>query len=235
MFQRLPYLGIRSVKGTTMTVQTNPIQVFVIDDHEVVQQGIAALLSTSHIVIVGQSPSGEQAIEDCRKLQPDIILLDIRLQHGEDGISFIKPLRETCPNGKVIAFTAFDNPTSIARAAAAGATDFLLKTINKDDLCAAIENAAAHSEPPANSKLKNLTARLSKRSLPPNTDIPLTPREFQVLKIISLGLSNQEIADSLGISIETVKEHVQNILRKLQVKDRTQAAVWAVRQGFDNF
>jgi DNA-binding NarL/FixJ family response regulator len=218
-----------------MTVQTNPIQVFVIDDHEVVQQGIAALLSTSHIVIVGQSPSGEQAIEDCRKLQPDIILLDIRLQHGEDGISFIKPLRETCPNGKVIAFTAFDNPTSIARAAAAGATDFLLKTINKDDLCAAIENAAAHSEPPANSKLKNLTARLSKRSLPPNTDIPLTPREFQVLKIISLGLSNQEIADSLGISIETVKEHVQNILRKLQVKDRTQAAVWAVRQGFDNF
>ena len=218
-----------------MTVQTNPIQVFVIDDHEVVQQGIAALLSTSHIVIVGQSPSGEQAIEDCRKLQPDIILLDIRLQHGEDGISFIKPLRETCPNGKVIAFTAFDNPTSIARAAAAGATDFLLKTINKDDLFAAIENAAAHSEPPANSKLKNLTARLSKRSLPPNTDIPLTPREFQVLKIISLGLSNQEIADSLGISIETVKEHVQNILRKLQVKDRTQAAVWAVRQGFDNF
>ena len=208
---------------------------FVIDDHEVVQQGIAALLSTSHIVIVGQSPSGEQAIEDCRKLQPDVILLDIRLQHGEDGISFIKPLRETCPNGKVIAFTAFDNPTSIARAAAAGATDFLLKTINKDDLFAAIENAAAHSEPPANSKLKNLTARLSKRSLPPNTDIPLTPREFQVLKIISLGLSNQEIADSLGISIETVKEHVQNILRKLQVKDRTQAAVWAVRQGFDNF
>ena len=218
-----------------MTVQTNPIQVFVIDDHEVVQQGIAALLSTSHIVIVGQSPSGEQAVEHCRKLQPDVILLDIRLQHGEDGISLIKPLREICPNVKIIAFTAFDNPTAIARAAAAGATDFLLKTTNKDDLCIAIENAAVHSEPPANSKLKSLTARLSKRSLPPNIEIPLTPREFQVLKIISLGLSNQEIADSLGISIETVKEHVQNILRKLRVKDRTQAAVWAVRQGFDNF
>jgi len=129
-----------------------------------------------------------------------------------------------------------NSPTAIARAAAAGATDFLLKTTNKDDLCIAIENAAVHSEfPPANSKLKSLTARLSKRSLPPNIEIPLTPREFQVLKIISLGLSNQEIADSLGISIETVKEHVQNILRKLRVKDRTQAAVWAVRQGFDNF
>ena len=77
--------------------------------------------------------------------------------------------------------------------------------IYEDDLCIAIENAAVHSEPPANSKLISLTARLSKRSLPPNIEIPLTPREFQVLKIISLGLSNQEIAESLGISIETVK------------------------------
>ncbi len=224
-----------SVKEISTMPQANPIRVFVIDDHEVVQQGIAALLSTSRIVIVGKSLSGEQAMESCRELQPDVILLDVRLQNGEDGLSFIKPLREACPNCKVIAFTAFNSPTAIARAAAAGATDFLLKTTKKSDLCAAIENASKNSTPHAESKLKTLTARLAKRSLPPNIDIPLTPREFQVLKIISLGLSNQEIADSLGISIETVKEHVQNILRKLQVKDRTQAAVWAVRQGFDNF
>ncbi|MDB4475702.1 response regulator transcription factor [Pirellulales bacterium] len=223
------------MKEVSMMAQANPIRVFVIDDHEVVQQGIAALLSTSRMTVVGKSPSGEQAIEFCRELQPDVILLDIRLQDGEDGLRFIKPLRETCPNCKVIAFTAFNSPTAIARAAAAGATDFILKTTNKNDLCAAIENASTNSAPHAESKLKTLTARLSKRSLPPSIDIPLTPREFQVLKIISLGLSNQEIADSLGISIETVKEHVQNILRKLQVKDRTQAAVWAVRQGFDNF
>jgi DNA-binding NarL/FixJ family response regulator len=223
------------VKEIPMMPQANPIRVFVIDDHEVVQQGIAALLSNSGIAIVGKSPSGEQAMDFCRDLQPDIVLLDIRLQNGEDGLSFIKPLREACPNCKVIAFTAFNSPTAIARAAAAGATDFLLKTTKKSDLCAAIEHASTNSTPHAESKLKTLTARLAKRSLPPSIDIPLTPREFQVLKIISLGLSNQEIADSLGISIETVKEHVQNILRKLQVKDRTQAAVWAVRQGFDNF
>ena len=212
----------------------HPIRVFLIDDHEVVLQGISVILHSGHITVVGTAPSGERALEDCRMLQPDIVLLDVRLQGGEDGVSLIKPLREICPKCHVIAFTAFDSPTAIARAAAAGATDFILKTISKDALCAAIEYAAANATSHPDSKLRKLTARLSKRSLPPDINAPLTPREFQVLKIISLGLSNQEIADSLGISIETVKEHVQNILRKLQVKDRTQAAVWAVRQGFDN-
>jgi DNA-binding NarL/FixJ family response regulator len=159
----------------------------------------------------------------------------VRLQGGEDGISLIKPLQDICLKCRVIIFTAFDSPTAIARAAAAGATDFILKTTSKDTLCAAIESAATNSTPRPDSQLKKLTARLSKRRLPSDINAPLTPREFQVLKIISLGLSNQEIANSLGISIETVKEHVQNILRKLQVKDRTQAAVWAVRQGFDNY
>ena len=212
----------------------HPIRVFLIDDHEVVLQGISVILHGGHITIVGTAPSGEQALDDCRMLQPDIVLLDVRLQGGEDGISLIRPLRDICPKCHVIVFTAFDSPTAIARAAAAGATDFILKTISKDALCATIEYAAANATSRPDSKLRKLTARLSKRSLPPDINAPLTPREFQVLKIISLGLSNQEIADSLGISIETVKEHVQNILRKLQVKDRTQAAVWAVRQGFDN-
>ena len=212
----------------------HPIRVFLIDDHEVVLQGISVILHGGHITIVGTAPSGEQALDDCRMLQPDIVLLDVRLQGGEDGISLIRPLRDICPKCHVIAFTAFDSPTAIARAAAAGATDFILKTISKDALCATIEYAVANATSHPDSKLRKLTARLSKQPLPPDINAPLTPREFQVLKIISLGLSNQEIADSLGISIETVKEHVQNILRKLQVKDRTQAAVWAVRQGFDN-
>ena len=218
---------------TTMT-NAHPIRVFLIDDHEIVLQGISVILDGGHITVVGTAPSGEQALEDCRTLQPDIVLLDVRLQGGEDGISLIKPLRDICPKCNIIAFTAFDSPTAIARAAAAGATDFILKTTSRDALCAAIEGAAASSTARPDSPLKKLTTRLSKRSLPPEVNAPLTPREFQVLKIISLGLSNQEIADSLGISIETVKEHVQNILRKLQVKDRTQAAVWAVRQGFDD-
>ncbi|MDO7688713.1 MAG: response regulator transcription factor [Pirellulales bacterium] len=211
------------------------IRVFLFDDHEVVLQGISAILRGSNISVVGTAPSGEQGLEDCRTLQPDIVLLDVRLQGGEDGISLIKPLQDICLKCRVIVFTAFDSPTAIARAAAAGATDFILKTTSKDTLCAAIESAAANSTPGPDSQLKKLTARLSKRRLPSDINAPLTPREFQVLKIISLGLSNQEIANSLGISIETVKEHVQNILRKLQVKDRTQAAVWAVRQGFDNY
>ena len=211
------------------------IRVFLIDNHEVILQGISAILHGEHITVVGTAQSGEQGLEECRRLQPDIVLLDVRLQDAEDGISLIKPLRDICPKCHVIVFTAFDSPTAIARSAAAGATDFLLKTTSKDGLCAVIDYTAAHATPHPESQLKKLTTRLSKRRLPPGIDAPLTPREFQVLKIISLGLSNQEIANSLGISVETVKEHVQNILRKLQVKDRTQAAVWAVRQGFDNY
>lgn len=211
------------------------IRVFLIDNHEVILQGISAILHGERITVVGTAQSGEQGLDDCRTLQPDIILLDVRLHDAEDGISLIKPLRDICPKCRVIVFTAFDSPTAIARSAAAGATDFILKTTSKDELRAVIDNAATYGTPHPESQLEKLTTRLSKRRLPPGIDTPLTPREFQVLKIISLGLSNQEIANSLGISVETVKEHVQNILRKLQVKDRTQAAVWAVRQGFDHY
>ena len=160
------------------------IRLFLIDDHEVVLQGISVILHSGHITVVGTAPSGERALEDCRMLQPDIVLLDVRLQGGEDGVSLIKPLREICPKCHVIAFTAFDSPTAIARAAAAGATDFILKTISKDALCATIEYAAANATSRPDSKLRKLTARLSKRSLPPDINAPLTPREFQVLKII---------------------------------------------------
>ena len=131
------------------------IRVFLFDDHEVVLQGISAILRGNNITVVGTAPSGEQGLEDCRTLQPDIVLLDVRLQGGEDGISLIKPLQDICLKCRVIIFTAFDSPTAIARAAAAGATDFILKTTSKDTLCAAIESAATNSTPRPDSQLKN--------------------------------------------------------------------------------
>jgi len=209
-----------------------PVSVVVIDDHEVVQEGLSALFASSPARIVGSAATGDEALEVCRQHQPDAVLLDIRLHHGEDGLASIKPLREACPRTKVIIFTSFDNPTYVARAASAGAADFLLKSVSRDVLLAAIAGAIAGSGPHDAGELGRTTRRLSNRSLPEGIDIPLTPRETQVLRLISVGLSNQEIADSLTISVETVKEHVQNLLRKLQVSDRTQAAVWAVRQGF---
>ncbi len=208
-----------------------PISVAVIDDHEVVQEGLAALFADSPVRIVGTATTGDDAVKVCLRHQPDVVLLDIRLQNGEDGLASIKPLREACPRAKLIVLTAFDNPTYVARAASAGATDFLLKSVSRDVLLAAITGAMAGAGPHHAGELERTTSRLSNRSLPEGIDIPLTPRETQVLRLISVGLSNQEIADSLTISVETVKEHVQNLLRKLQVNDRTQAAVWAVRQG----
>jgi DNA-binding NarL/FixJ family response regulator len=207
------------------------ISVVVIDDHEVVRQGLLALFATSRINVLGTGSNGKEALALCQRLQPNVALLDIRLENGEDGLAIVKPLREACPQMQVVMLSSFDNPTYVARAASAGAADFLLKSIDRSGLCAAIEAAVAGTGPHRQGELGRVTKRLADRTLPEGIDIPLTPRETQVLRLISTGLSNLEIANSLTISVETVKEHVQNLLRKLQVNDRTQAAVWAVRQG----
>ena len=208
-----------------------PIRLVIVDDHEVICEGLKTLFDKTGIEIVGTAATGAEAEDLCRRLQPDALLLDIRLQDGKDGLSLIKPLRKACENVCVIVFTAFDNPTYVARAASAGATDVLMKSVGRQSLIAAIKGAVSGSSPHKQGELRLMTSRLADRTLPAGIDVPLTPRETQVLRVIAMGLSNQEIADALTISVETVKEHVQNLLRKLAVNDRTQAAVWAVRQG----
>ncbi len=207
------------------------IRLVVVDDHQVVCEGLAAVVSDTPVEVVGTAKTGAEAMELCRRLRPDVVLLDIRLSQGEDGLALIKPLRKLSTDLRVIVFTAFDNPTYTARAAAAGAADVLLKSLGRDALIAAIEGAIAGQQPHQRGMLRLMTSRIADRSLPAGIETPLTPRETQVLRVIAMGLSNQEIADALSISVETVKEHVQNLLRKLAVNDRTQAAVWAVRQG----
>lgn len=207
------------------------VRLIIVDDHEVVREGLTTLFCDTAIEVVGTAESGEEAVELSGRLRPDVLLLDVRLKNGADGLSLIKPLRQACGALRVIVFTAFDNPTYTARAAAAGASDFLLKSVGREPLIAAIEGAVNGKPPHQRGELRLLTSRIADRSLPAGVDVPLTPRETQVLRLIAVGLSNQEIADSLTISVETVKEHVQNLLRKLSVTDRTQAAVWAVRQG----
>ena len=124
-----------------------------------------------------------------------------------------------------------DCPTSIARAVAIQANDYVLKTSPVEKLLDAILNAIAGNEAPEDSLLKTAKARMRRPRQTISEDIPLTKRELQVLQHVALGLSNREVGKSLGISVETAKEHVQNILRKLDVNDRTKAAVWAVKRG----
>ena len=127
--------------------------------------------------------------------------------------------------------SSFDSPTYIARAVSAGASDYVLKTASRQAIVEAVTNAARGMPPARSGDFRRIASSMANKTVPDDIDVPLTPRETQVLRLVAMGLSNQEIADSLEISIETVKEHVQNLLRKLSLGDRTQAAVWAIRHG----
>jgi len=131
----------------------------------------------------------------------------------------------------VVMLSTYDNPTYIARAVALGASDYVLKGSKRDDIVATIVSVAQGDVPSRTGELKRIAAAMKVRQTVDDDDVPLTQRETQVLRHVALGLSNREIGRSLEISVETVKEHVQNILRKIAVSDRTQAAVWAVRKG----
>lgn len=206
------------------------IRVVVADDHEVVRTGLAKLFAGTEIQVVGVAHDGEQAVAQTLQHKPDVVVMDIRMPNV-DGLTALETIRDKMPQMAVVMYTAYENPTYIARAVALGANDFILKTESADALVQAIHRAAKGEEAPEDSAMRNIKRVMKKRHDRGNDGIPLTNRELQVLRHVALGLSNREIGNSLGISIETVKEHVQNILRKLDVSDRTQAAVWAVRRS----
>jgi DNA-binding NarL/FixJ family response regulator len=204
------------------------VKVLVADDHEVVRRGLASLLSGSDIKVIAEAKTGEEAVKLTKKHKPDVVLLDIRMP-DIDGLDALEKIRKDRPDQRVVMLSTYDNPTYVARSVALGASDYVLKGSTKNELVAAI-NAAAHGQPAIKAgELRRVHNTMNTRE--PSDDVPLTQRELQVLRHIALGLSNKEIGRSLGISVETVKEHVQNILRKIAVSDRTQAAVWAVRKN----
>lgn len=206
------------------------IKVVIADDHEVVRRGLVSLLAGSDVKIVGEASSGDEAVKLTKKLKPDVALLDIRMQ-GKDGLAALEKIRADMPAVRCVMLSTFDNPTYVARAVAAGAHDYMLKGCTRAELINSITGAAAGQLPMRAGELRRVATTMANRVQAPDPDIPLTQRETQVLRHMALGLSNKEIAQSLTISVETVKEHVQNILRKIAVTDRTQAAVWAVRRG----
>jgi DNA-binding NarL/FixJ family response regulator len=209
-----------------------PVKVLVVDDHEVVRTGIASLLSGSNVKIVAEAGSSSEAVKMATKHKPDVILLDIRLPDG-DGLDAMPKLKKSAPKASVVVLSTYDNPTYVARAVASGASDYMLKGASRSDLLNAINAAADGKSPSSVGEMAKVAGSMAKRNTVEIDDgeITLTNRETQVLRHVALGLSNKEIASALDISIETVKEHVQNILRKIAVTDRTQAAVWAVKKG----
>ena len=206
------------------------IKLLICDDHEVIRIGLASLLAGTDIEIVGEAANGKDTLKLAMKLKPDVILLDIRMPDG-DGLSTLEKLHAKLPGSKVVMLSTYDNPTYVARSVALGANDYILKGSSRDDLVATITAAAAGESPCQSGELRRISATMKIRQTIDDDDVPLTQRETQVLRHVALGLSNREIGRSLEISVETVTEHVQNILRKIAVSDRTQAAVWAVRKG----
>ncbi len=206
------------------------ISVVVADDHEVVRRGLGCLFENTDIEIVGEAATGEEAVEQTKKHKPDVLVLDIRMP-GIDGLDTLEKVKAETPDTKVVMMSTYDNPTYVARSVALGANDYVLKGSSRDMILTAIQRAAAGETAAPESMLYRVRGHMTRRREGNEQENPLTNRELQVLRHVALGLSNREIGRSLTISIETVKEHVQNILRKIDVADRTQAAVWAVKRG----
>ncbi len=205
------------------------IQVLLADDHPVVYEGIVCACRPYIEVekYVDQIADIESAV---LAHQTAILITEVRI-NGQDALKVIDKVRESKNDLIVVVFSGWDNPTHIARAASLGVADFVAKTQPMSALIRAVESASANQPPPENSLIVTTQSKLRRPRQSHDFDVPLTNREMQVLRHVSMGLSNREVAKSLTISVETVKEHVQNILRKLNVNDRTQAAVWAVKRG----
>lgn len=208
-----------------------PIRVLIAEDHAIVRKGIRALLTIEPgIEVVGEAQDGHQAITEAHRLRPDVILMDLVMPQA-DGISAIRHITACQPEARILVLTSFATDDKIFPAIQAGALGYLLKDSGPHELVQAI-----HQVHRGESSLHPLVARkllqeLSHSPVQPTPPDPLTEREIEVLQMVAQGQSNREIAAQLMISETTVRTHVSNILSKLHLSSRTQAALYALRQG----
>lgn len=218
--------------GQTKLDNTNKVRLMVVDDHEVIRNGLTQFLSDALTEVIAKAADASEAVQLAVELGPDAILMDIRMAEF-DGLWLLEKMKSLCPSIPVVMLSSYDNPTYIARAIALGASDYLLKNSSRQAILDSVRRGIAGQPALPDSLLERVRRSMeSGKRLPAQVlESALTQREAQVLRHIGLGLSNKEIAKSLRISVETVKEHVQNILRKTKATDRTDAAVKAVRWG----
>ena len=210
-----------------MAMDANKIRIMVIDDQAVVRQGFVSLIKTvPDMEIVGEGSNGQEAVDLFRRLRPDITLMDLRMP-GVSGAEAIMQIRGEFATARIIVLTTFDGDEDIYRAVQAGAQGYLLKDMFFEELEAAIRKVHAGARLIPGSVAERLAARMSSSEL--------TGRELEVLRQIVDGKSNKEIGNVLNISEATVKSHINNILSKLGVSDRTQAATTARQRGIVHF
>jgi len=206
------------------------IRLLVVDDHEVLRSGVKAMLAGTEIKVIAEAATGQAAVKYALEHAVDVVLLDVRMPEG-DGVTALGRIKLDKPDLPVLMFSAYDHPTFVARAVALGASGYLLKDCTRDKLVSAIRKAAAGETLFTREDLRRMSGALTTPRLAADVEVPLTQREGEVLRQVAGGLTNKQIGKVLHISIETVKEHIQRIMRKIGVTDRTQAAVWAVRKG----
>ena len=212
---------------------TEPITVLIVDDHQVVRQGVRAFLETqSDIAVVAEAESGEVAAQLAAEYAPDVVLMDL-LMPGMDGIAATQQVKQASPRTQVIVLTSYHQDEHVFPAIRAGALSYLLKDASPQELVEAVRKAARgevvlHSRIAARMMQELHGAR---QDASPTLTTALSERELDVLRLVADGLTNAEIAERLVISDKTVKSHVSNILSKLHLADRTQAAVFAWREG----
>ncbi len=203
------------------------IRVLVADDHSVVRKGLRTFLSLDpELEIIGEASDGEEAVKMAHQLRPDVVLMDIKMPKL-DGIGATTIIRKELPDTEVIALTSVLEDASVVGAVRAGAIGYLLKDTEADELCRAIKAAAAGQVQLSPQAAARLMREVRTPEESPET---LSERETDVLRLLAQGYSNKEIAQELSLSEKTVKTHVSNILQKLHLSVRTQAAVYALRQ-----
>ncbi|MGN6813588.1 MAG: response regulator [Thermomicrobiales bacterium] len=219
-----------------MSAETaGPIRVMIVDDHAVVRQGLRTFLDLQDdILVAGEASDGADAVQRVDELAPDVILMDL-IMPRLDGIEAVRRIKRARPKTQILVLTSFGDDQKVFAAIRAGAIGFLLKDVSPRDLAAAIFAAHRGEATLSPGIATRLMQELATGGQPAADEHALTERERAVLALIAQGRSNRQISDDLAISEKTVKTHVSNILTKLHLEDRTQAAIFALKEGLVPF
>ena len=211
--------------------ESGPIRVFIAEDHAIVRKGIRALLTLEPgIEVIGEAGDGREAVRGIARSQPDVILMDL-LMPELDGIQAIRQVIARDPEARILVLTSFSSDDKVFPAIKAGAMGYLLKDSEPEEVVRAIRQVHRGESSLHPRIARKLMRELSQAGERPPTADPLTARELQVLRLVAQGLSNQQIADALVLTVGTVRVHVSNILSKLHLASRTQATLYALREG----
>jgi Response regulator containing a CheY-like receiver domain and an HTH DNA-binding domain len=213
------------------------IRIVVVDDHAVVRSGLKMLLNDKHdMEVVGEASDGEEGIREAERLHPDVVLMDLSMPHGMDGLTATRELKSRMPDVAVLILTMHDDDEYLFRAIHAGASGYVLKSAPHEELTAAVRSVAggdAYLNPTATRRLMNeYLEQMRGGGRPANT---LSEREKEVLTLIAKGYSNKEIADRLMISVKTVETHKSNVMEKLGLRSRPELVKFAMQKGLLQF